>query len=86
MYKKLDKATMLRPYACGTSCFPIEISIEVPTEVPGRIVEAHLLIERVDLLHVFSVQFEVTLEIVLDSAFRLALWKHRSSIPLSALE
>jgi hypothetical protein len=47
---------------------PLEIGVEVPTKGCRRIIESELLVQAVNLLHVFRIKLEVSLQIRLDPA------------------
>lgn len=51
----------------------VQIGVEVPTEAGTRVIKAQLLVDAVDLLHVFGIQLEVALQVVLDAAVGFAL-------------
>lgn len=59
---------------------PIEVGVELPSEVVRRIVEAHLLVDRVNLLDILGLELEIACKVVLDPALGLALGQHRSSV------
>ena len=69
----------------ASSFLPIKVGIEVPLEGPTRIIETQLLVKAVDLLDVFSIKLEVSLEIRLDAAFRFALGENSTTTQGSAI-
>ncbi len=58
----------------------IEVRKEVPAKVLRRVIEAHLLVHSINLLHVLGIQLEVSLQIRLDPAWGLRLGNDRSAV------
>lgn len=54
----------------------IVTSVELVAEVARWVVEAHFLVNRVDLLEILRFELEVTLQVVSDTRRRLRLWNH----------
>ena len=57
----------------------IEVLVEVPAKVARGIVEAHLLVEPVNLLDILGLELEVTFQILLDAVLSLGLGNYTAA-------
>lgn len=64
--------------AIARSLLPIQVGIEIPAEAARRIIKSLLLVNAVNLLHIFLIKLEISFQIIFDAAFGLALGNHRS--------
>lgn len=72
------------PFLQLLALLALEVGIEIPLEVLTGIIEPQLLVNTVNLLDILRIELEVALEVVLDSALRLALGEDRASGQTSA--
>ena len=56
----------------STRFLTIEVSVEIPTKPTRRIIEPHLLVQPINLLHILILQLKISLEVRRDSALGLA--------------
>ena len=71
---------LIIPFLLGVSFLPIQIGVEVVAETFRRVIEAKLLINRIQLVQVLLFQLEIPSQIALNSLGRLALRQHTVSI------
>jgi hypothetical protein len=58
----------------------IQISVEIPAKIAARIVEAHLLVNAVDLLHILWLELEIALQVGGDPTLSFGLGDNRPAM------
>ena len=76
----LCTCSYLLPISLTYSFLPVQIGVEIPAEVPGRIVETQLLVNFTQLVQILLIQPEIAGQIALNPLRRLALWQHAVSV------
>ena len=62
------------------SFLPIQIGVEIPSEVPRGVIKSHLLINSIQLLQIFLLEPEIPRQITPYPFGRLALRQHAVSV------
>lgn len=68
------------PRLLRLSVLAFQIGIEIPAEIPRRVIEAKLLVNRTQLVQVLFLQLEVPSQVAPDPLGRLALRQHAVSL------